>query len=193
MSLEETVHGMWKALSERDWDLLRTYLSEDCIYLDMPVGPAAAARGPEDIVKRLKIGLEPPASCENFRDCSCRTGATPCARASRGMALGQRRIRRAAVRHGASGRERQGDPVEGLLGHGGPGPTMPRRTGWRTSPPPACRGCSTPPGWSDGEVHRRSSVDTPRSRTGALPDPGTPERTPHQRHRRRGWRPAPQP
>ncbi|WP_029109448.1 nuclear transport factor 2 family protein [Mycobacterium sp. URHD0025] len=66
MSLEETVHGMWKALSERDWDLLKTYLSEDCIYLDMPVGPAAAARGPEDIVKRLKIGLEPLASYENF-------------------------------------------------------------------------------------------------------------------------------
>jgi limonene-1,2-epoxide hydrolase len=31
----------------------------------MPVGPAAAARGPEDIVKRLKIGLEPLASYEN--------------------------------------------------------------------------------------------------------------------------------
>ena len=29
-------------------------------------GPAAAARGPEDIVKRLKIGIEPLASYENF-------------------------------------------------------------------------------------------------------------------------------
>jgi hypothetical protein len=28
----------------------------------MPVGPALAARGPEDIVKRLKVGLEPLAA-----------------------------------------------------------------------------------------------------------------------------------
>jgi limonene-1,2-epoxide hydrolase len=56
---------MWKALSARDWELLKTFLSDDCIYLDMPVGPTAAARGPEDIVKRLKIGLEPLASYEN--------------------------------------------------------------------------------------------------------------------------------
>ena len=58
--------GMWEALSDRDWEALKTFLSDDCIYLDMPVGPAAAARGPEDIVKRLKIGLEPLASYENF-------------------------------------------------------------------------------------------------------------------------------
>jgi hypothetical protein len=66
MSNESTVLGLWKALSDRNWELLKTYLSEDCIYLDMPVGPAAAAKGPEDIVKRLKIGLEPLASYENF-------------------------------------------------------------------------------------------------------------------------------
>src|SRR4051812_24150815 len=66
VSVEGTGHGMWKALSERDWDLLRSFLADDCIYLDMPVGPTAAARGPEDIVKRLKIGLEPLESYENF-------------------------------------------------------------------------------------------------------------------------------
>jgi limonene-1,2-epoxide hydrolase len=57
---------MWKALSARDWDELTTFLSDDCIYLDVPVGPTAAARGPEDIVKRLKIGLESLTSYENF-------------------------------------------------------------------------------------------------------------------------------
>jgi limonene-1,2-epoxide hydrolase len=57
---------MWAALSARDWDSVKTYLSDDCIYLDVPVGPTAAARGPEDIVKRLKIGIEPLASYENF-------------------------------------------------------------------------------------------------------------------------------
>jgi limonene-1,2-epoxide hydrolase len=53
-----TVLGLWQALSKRDWDAVQTFLSDDCIYLDMPVGPAAAARGPVDIVKRLKIGVE---------------------------------------------------------------------------------------------------------------------------------------
>ena len=57
---------MWKALSTRDWESLKAFLSDDCIYLDMPVGPTAAARGPEDIVKRLKIGIEPLISYENF-------------------------------------------------------------------------------------------------------------------------------
>ncbi|GAB3225234.1 nuclear transport factor 2 family protein [Mycolicibacterium hippocampi] len=63
---QETVYAMWRALSARDWEALKTYLAPDCIYLDMPVGPAAAARGPDDIVKRLKIGLEPLASYQNF-------------------------------------------------------------------------------------------------------------------------------
>ncbi|KAA0081989.1 nuclear transport factor 2 family protein [Mycolicibacterium sp. P9-64] len=66
MSVEDTVRGLWKALSERDWDGVAASVSDDCIYVDMPVGPTAAARGPEDIVKRLKIGIEPLASYENF-------------------------------------------------------------------------------------------------------------------------------
>jgi limonene-1,2-epoxide hydrolase len=60
-----TVLGLWQALSKRDWEAVQTFLSGDCIYLDMPVGPAAAARGPVDIVKRLKIGLEPLADYVN--------------------------------------------------------------------------------------------------------------------------------
>ena len=39
VSAEETVLGLWKALADRDWDSLKTFLSDDCIYLDMPVGP----------------------------------------------------------------------------------------------------------------------------------------------------------
>ena len=57
MSVDDTVLGMWAALSARDWEALKTFLSEDCIYLDVPVGPTAVAKGPDDIVKRLKIGL----------------------------------------------------------------------------------------------------------------------------------------
>jgi hypothetical protein len=60
-----TVLGLWRALSKRDWEAVPAFLSDDCIYLDMAVGPAAAARGPVDIVKRLKIGLEPLADYVN--------------------------------------------------------------------------------------------------------------------------------
>lgn len=56
---------MWRALSARNWDGVKSYLADDCIYADMPVGPTAAARGPEDIIKRLKIGLDPLSSYEN--------------------------------------------------------------------------------------------------------------------------------
>jgi len=54
---------------------LKTYLSDDCLYLDMPVGPAAAARGPDDIVKRLKIGLQPLASYRNSDGLMVSSGA----------------------------------------------------------------------------------------------------------------------
>ena len=63
--VDNAVLGMWKALSDRDWDAVKTFLAEDCIYIDMPVGPAAAARGPDDIVKRLKLGLESLAGYRN--------------------------------------------------------------------------------------------------------------------------------
>lgn len=62
---QSTVLGMWRALSARDWDALKHFLAQDCIYVDMPVGPAAAARGPDDIVKRLQVGLAPLAGYEN--------------------------------------------------------------------------------------------------------------------------------
>ncbi|MDP7701893.1 limonene-1,2-epoxide hydrolase family protein [Mycobacterium sp. TY815] len=58
------VTGMWQALSRRDWDAVKTFLSDDCLYVDMPV-PAVSARGPENIVTRLKIGLEQLAGYEN--------------------------------------------------------------------------------------------------------------------------------
>lgn len=65
MPVDEVVLGLWKALSGRDWDGVKTFLSADCIYVDMPVGPTLAARGPDDIVKRLKVGLEPLAGYQN--------------------------------------------------------------------------------------------------------------------------------
>ena len=74
-SVEAVIRGMWEALSARDWEAVKPFLAQDCLYLDMPVGPAAAARGPEDIVKRLQIGLEPLASYENFTGLMASNGA----------------------------------------------------------------------------------------------------------------------
>jgi limonene-1,2-epoxide hydrolase len=65
MAADDTVLGLWQALSRRDWNAVTTFLSPDCVYVDMPVGPTLAARGPDDIVKRLKVGLEPLADYEN--------------------------------------------------------------------------------------------------------------------------------
>ena len=65
MSVDEAVLGLWQALSDRDWAAVKTFLSADCIYVDMPLGPTLAARGPDDIVKRLKVALEPLADYEN--------------------------------------------------------------------------------------------------------------------------------
>ncbi|WP_068274172.1 nuclear transport factor 2 family protein [Aldersonia kunmingensis] len=58
-AVEDVVLGLWAALSKRDWESIGNFLSDDCIYLDVPTGPTLAARGPVDIVKRIRIGIEP--------------------------------------------------------------------------------------------------------------------------------------
>jgi limonene-1,2-epoxide hydrolase len=65
MAVETAVLALWKALSARHWEGVKAAVTEDCIYVDMPQGPTLAARGPDDIVKRLKVGLEKLASYEN--------------------------------------------------------------------------------------------------------------------------------
>ncbi|OSC24801.1 limonene-1,2-epoxide hydrolase [Mycobacterium vulneris] len=65
MSVEQTVLAMWKAVSERDWDTAHTFYAEDCVFIDVPVGSANAARGPDDIVRKLRISLDPLAAYVN--------------------------------------------------------------------------------------------------------------------------------
>ncbi len=64
IAVEDVVLGLWRALSRRDLDAVKTFLAEDCLYVDMPI-PALSARGPEDIVKKLKMAVEPLADYEN--------------------------------------------------------------------------------------------------------------------------------
>ncbi len=36
-TIREIVLGMWKALSDRDWESVKSFLSDDCLYVDMPM------------------------------------------------------------------------------------------------------------------------------------------------------------
>ena len=54
----EPVLHLWRAIAKRDWEAVKTVVGDDCIFLDMPFGPTLAARGPDNIVKRLKSDLE---------------------------------------------------------------------------------------------------------------------------------------
>ena len=62
---KEAVLGLWRTLSARDYDGIADWVTDDCIYLDMPVGPTLAARGPADIAKRLQVGWGGLAAYEN--------------------------------------------------------------------------------------------------------------------------------
>ena len=61
----EAVRGLWQVLSARDYDGIADWVTDDCLYLDVPVGPTLAARGPTDIAKRLRVGWGELASYEN--------------------------------------------------------------------------------------------------------------------------------
>ena len=59
MSIEEnkkTVETMWAALSDRNWETLKSCLSDDIHYEDVPTDDPGA-RGPENVVKRLAIAF----------------------------------------------------------------------------------------------------------------------------------------
>jgi len=50
--------AFWDALYTRDWERIRSFFGPDSIYYDVPTGPATAARGPDGIEARLRLGLE---------------------------------------------------------------------------------------------------------------------------------------
>jgi ketosteroid isomerase-like protein len=52
------VRRLWQTLYTRNWDELATLFSDDAFYEDVPT-PDPGARGPANIVTRLRIGLDP--------------------------------------------------------------------------------------------------------------------------------------
>jgi limonene-1,2-epoxide hydrolase len=65
-SPKDVVSSLWAALAARKWTAVGDLIAEDGIYYDVPLGPAAAARGPRDVVARLRMGLEGLAQYTNF-------------------------------------------------------------------------------------------------------------------------------
>jgi limonene-1,2-epoxide hydrolase len=59
------VTAFWSALSDRDWPSVRTFFGAESIYYDVPTGPTTAAKGPDGIEARLRLGIEPLAHYEN--------------------------------------------------------------------------------------------------------------------------------
>ena len=88
----------------------------DCLYVDMPV-PALAARGPDDIVKRLKMGLEPLAGYENHDGVLLSNGSDVMYEHSETWTFetGERGVLRFVTVH--QGRGRENYCLERLLGH----------------------------------------------------------------------------
>jgi ketosteroid isomerase-like protein len=53
------VERFWEALYARDWDALRGFFAPEAEYTDVPTPDDDLAVGPDQIVARLQLGLEP--------------------------------------------------------------------------------------------------------------------------------------
>lgn len=58
MTPADLVAAFRDALYARDWARIRTFFCDDSVYMDVPIGPAVAAKGPDGIVARLKAALD---------------------------------------------------------------------------------------------------------------------------------------
>ena len=54
----EVAAAFWEALYRRDWTDVASFFGPESIYFDVPTGPSTAAQGPDDIVTRLRLGLD---------------------------------------------------------------------------------------------------------------------------------------
>lgn len=59
------VQRFFEALAARDWEGMKALLTEDSHYTDVGV-PGPGGSGPEGVIHRLKIGIEPLAAYEHL-------------------------------------------------------------------------------------------------------------------------------
>jgi limonene-1,2-epoxide hydrolase len=62
---KEVVSSLWRALYERDWDRIGQFFSAESEYTDVPSPAEDVAKGPAEIVARLRLGLEPISAYEH--------------------------------------------------------------------------------------------------------------------------------
>jgi limonene-1,2-epoxide hydrolase len=62
---KERVTAFWATLYERDWEAIGRFFGPESEYTDVPSPEDDVARGPELIVARLRLGLEPIAGYEH--------------------------------------------------------------------------------------------------------------------------------
>lgn len=55
----EVTGAFWQALYAHDWDEVASFFGDESVYFDVPTGPSTAAKGPANIVARLRLGLDP--------------------------------------------------------------------------------------------------------------------------------------
>jgi limonene-1,2-epoxide hydrolase len=66
---EDVVRRFWSALYARDWAEIGSFFKPSSVYWDVPLGPGTAARGPADIIARLRLGLEGLSGYEHVEGC----------------------------------------------------------------------------------------------------------------------------
>ena len=62
---KSVVNRYWEALAARDWEGMKALLTPDAHYTDVGV-PGPGGTGPDGVIARLKIGLEPLAGYEHL-------------------------------------------------------------------------------------------------------------------------------
>ncbi len=55
---KQLVQSFWEALYRRDWDGIATFFTDESEYTDVPSPADDVAHGPDQIVARLRLGLE---------------------------------------------------------------------------------------------------------------------------------------
>lgn len=66
-SNKAVVQRFWDALAIRDWDAMAALLTDDAHYTDVGVGDPGGV-GPEGVLARLRMGLEPLEAYEHIGD-----------------------------------------------------------------------------------------------------------------------------
>jgi hypothetical protein len=108
--------AFWDALYARHWERVRSFSGPESTYLDVSIGPAAAARGPENIEKRLLLGLEKLSGYGPRPRHRRGRGRHRRHRAHRDVGVADGRDGDPAVRLGAARRRRHDHAVEGPPG-----------------------------------------------------------------------------